>query len=100
MSPDLLICDEPVSALDVSIQAQIVNLFQDLQQRLGLTMPDPEVEVLRPQVIVAGEVPSALNPPSGCRFHTRCPLAQPVCHTVEPELRLVAEGQFAACHLV
>ena len=152
MQPDLLICDEPVSALDVSIQAQIVNLFQELQQQLGLTyifvahdlavvrhisdriavmylgriveiadretlynrplhpdtqallaavpIPDPEIEAQRPQIAVTGEVPSALRPPPGCRFHTRCPLAEARCRTDEPALRDIGGGQLVSCHLV
>ena len=152
MQPDLLICDEPVSALDVSIQAQIVNLFQEIQAKFGLTyifvahdlavvrhisdriavmylgriveiadrdtlycaplhpytqalmaavpIPDPEIEATRPQITVQGEVPSALNPPPGCRFHPRCPLAVARCKTEEPQLREATSGQSVACHLV
>ena len=151
MQPDLLICDEPVSALDVSIQAQIVNLFQDLQSRFGLTylfiahdlavvrhisdriavmylgriveiagrealydhpkhpytqallaavaIPDPDIEATRPHITVQGEVPSALNPPSGCRFHPRCPMATERCKTEEPTLRETSPNQSVACHL-
>jgi peptide/nickel transport system ATP-binding protein len=152
VEPSLLICDEPVSALDVSIQAQVVNLFQELQQRLGLTylfiahdlavvrhisdriavmylgkiveiagcddlyarplhpytqalllavpVPDPAVEATRPQQVISGEVPSALNPPSGCRFHPRCPYAMPVCKADEPpQLHGEADGRAVACHL-
>ena len=151
MQPDLLICDEPVSALDVSIQAQIVNLFEALQDRFGLAylfiahdlavvrhisdriavmylgkiveiagrdelyarplhpysqallasiaIPDPEIEATRPQISVTGEVPGALHPPSGCRFHPRCPRAQAVCAVEEPALRDLG-GQSVACHLV
>ncbi len=152
LDPSLLVCDEPVSALDVSIQAQVVNLFMDLQQRLGLTylfiahdlsvvrhisqriavmylgriveiasrdelyrdplhpytkallaavpIPDPVLEAARPQQVIAGEVPSVLNPPRGCRFHPRCPLAEARCAVEEPQLRMTASGRSAACHLV
>ena len=138
LNPSLIICDEPVSALDVSIQAQVVNLFMELQERLRLTyifiahnlavvrhisdriavmylgriveiahrdelyrrplhpyteallaaipVADPEVEARRPHAIVRGEVPSALNPPSGCRFHPRCPKAIDKCKTEDPAL--------------
>jgi oligopeptide transport system ATP-binding protein len=151
MQPDLLICDEPVSALDVSIQAQIVDVLQEIQQRFGLAyifvahdlavvrhisdriavmylgkiveiaprkalyerprhpytqallaavpIPDPEAEARRPQVAVIGEVPSALSPPTGCRFHTRCPQATEICRKTEPALCEIGSDALVACHL-
>jgi len=151
LNPSLVICDEPVSALDVSIQAQVVNLFMELQERLGLTyifiahdlavvrhisdriavmylgriveiahrdelykrplhpyteallaaipVADPEVEARRPRTIVKGEVGSALRPPSGCRFHPRCPKAMDKCKTVDPALTDLGAGRAVACHL-
>ena len=151
LEPSLIICDEPVSALDVSIQAQVVNLFQELQERLGLTyvfiahdlavvrhishriavmylgriveiasradlyarplhpytvallaaipIPDPEVEATRPQQIITGEVPSAMRPPPGCRFHTRCPSVMEVCKSVDPPMRDMGDDRAVACHL-
>ena len=151
LHPSLVICDEPVSALDVSIQAQVVNLFMELQERLQLTyvfiahnlavvrhisdriavmylgriveiasrdelytrplhpyteallaaipVADPEVEAKRPRTIVKGEVPSVLKPPSGCRFHPRCPKVMEKCKTVDPALADLGGGRAVACHL-
>jgi oligopeptide transport system ATP-binding protein len=152
LNPKFVFCDEPVSSLDVSAQAQILNLLKDIRSEFNLTIlmvthnlsvveyladrvvvmylgkiveiagtadlyrdtlhpyskalisaiptPDPDVEREREQIILRGEIPSPLNPPSGCRFHTRCQsYIGDVCREVEPELREVRPGHFTACHL-
>jgi oligopeptide transport system ATP-binding protein len=151
LNPDFIVCDEPIAALDVSIQAQVVNLLEDLQDKLGLTylfishdlsmvrhiadrvavmylgkvvelasrdelysdpkhpytkallsavpIPNPKIEAARSRIILTGDVPNPANPPSGCRFCTRCPVAEEKCHLVEPEWKELAGGRRVACHL-
>jgi oligopeptide transport system ATP-binding protein len=150
VEPKFIVCDEPISALDVSIQAQVINLLEELQEKLGLTylfiahdlavvrhisdrvavmyvgklveltdrdslyenplhpytrallsavpVPDPVIESHRRRIILAGDVPSPVNPPTGCRFNPRCPFAEENCKTDEPPLTEVKPGHWAACH--
>ena len=150
VEPEFIVCDEPISALDVSIQSQVVNMLEDLQEEMGLTylfiahdisvvrhisdrigvmylgnmvelcgsyelcrwpihpytqsllsavpIPDPDVTRGRERIMLEGDVPSPLNPPSGCRFHTRCPFADETCRTKVPEFFEHHPGHYVACH--
>jgi oligopeptide transport system ATP-binding protein len=150
MNPDFIICDEPVSALDVSIQAQVINMFDELQDDMGLTylfiahdllvvrhisdriavmylgkmveladadeiynrplhpysksllsavpIPDPKIARANKRIVLGGDIPSPLNAPSGCPFHTRCPYATDICSQSMPAFEEIEKGHFIACH--
>ena len=152
VKPEFIVCDEPISALDVSIQSQVVNMLEDMQQDMGLTylfiahdlsvvrhistrigvmylgslvelaesyelnkhpihpytktllsavpVPDPEVSRSRQRIVLEGDIPSPMNPPTGCRFHTRCPYATDKCRECVPEFKEHAPNHWAACHLL
>lgn len=152
VQPDFIVCDEPISALDVSIQSQIINMLEDMQEEMGLTylfiahdlsvvrhisknigvmylgclmelgdsyelnknplhpytktllsaipIPDPEKSRKRQRIVLQGDIPSPVNPPSGCRFHTRCPYATQRCKQEVPQLRELAPEHYAACHIL
>ena len=152
VKPEFIVCDEPISALDVSIQSQIVNMLEDMQNNLGLTylfiahdlsvvrhisnrigvmylgslvelgesyelhknplhpytktllsavpVPDPEKSRARRRIVLEGDIPSPMNPPTGCRFHTRCPYAKPICKEAVPEFKEYDKGHWAACHIL
>ena len=152
VEPEFIVCDEPISALDVSIQSQIVNMLEEMQSSLGLTylfiahdisvvrhisnrigvmylgnmvelaesfelsrhalhpytqtllsavpVPDPKLSRNRKRIVLEGDIPSPLNPPTGCRFHTRCPYAMPICSELIPVFKEVEKDHFVACHLM
>ena len=150
VKPEFIVCDEPISALDVSIQSQVVNMLEDMQEELGLTylfiahdlsvvrhisnrigvmylgslvelgesyelnrnpihpytktllsaVPVPDPKLSRSRIVLEGDIPSPINPPSGCRFHTRCPYATEKCRQEMPKFKEHAPGHWAACHLL